>query len=404
MLDSAGQPGQRSQGHWTGLRFVETDNHLYDVWGDLNASKRAFTHIATSGRPAARLDRWLISEALRPRVSKEPRTIRQVVGYPGDHLGVSLCLTSPASTLPGSASWRLPLHLLDDQQFCERITADIPAYLAAHPLGDGVTRGSRWVELKRQVKDIAMQRSWALAAQRRASLRALEADSCAAVAAYARDTDSEDSAGVVGCSPPAAGPQRRSCEGCSATGIAWQFYGEQSTFWFHHLAKERQGRTELQVLRTEPEPDSPRAVLAQPAGRDQGGAVLRDYYSGDSESGLFAAQPVSQAAQDELLTAATAAYHLRSWRPLSRACRAAKLQGWLAFRTNFTFASGRICGRSSQIWGRRLVAATPVQPCHHRCCRAASRSSTRERGRTEYRQPATGPSRCSTPTTSWQQE
>jgi hypothetical protein len=31
-------------------------------------------------------------------------------------------------------------------------------------------------------------------------------------------------------------------------GILWQFYGEQSTFWFHHLARERQGRTELLAL------------------------------------------------------------------------------------------------------------------------------------------------------------
>ena len=98
MLNPTGQPGQRTQGYWTGLRLVETDHHLYDVWRDLTACKRAFTHIATSGRSAARLDHWLISKALRPCVSKEPRAIGEVVGYPGDHLGVSLCLTSPAST------------------------------------------------------------------------------------------------------------------------------------------------------------------------------------------------------------------------------------------------------------------------------------------------------------------
>ena len=86
-------------------------------------------------------------------------------------------------------------------------------------------------------------------------------------------------------------------------GIVWQFYGEQSTFWFHHLARERQGRTELQALRTGSAPDSPRAVLDHPAGRDQGGDLLRAYSCGESADGLFAAQPVSHAAQDELLQA-----------------------------------------------------------------------------------------------------
>ena len=44
-------------------------------------------------------------------------------------------------------------------------------------------------------------------------------------------------------------------------------------------------------------------VLDHPAGRDQGGDLLRAYYSGESADGIFAAQPVSHAAQDELLQA-----------------------------------------------------------------------------------------------------
>ena len=186
MLDPASPHGQRTLGYWTGLCHVETEHNLYDVWRDLNAERRAFTHISTSGQSAARLDRWLISEQLRARVSKEPQATGHVIGYPGDHLAVSLCLTAPSSTLYGAAVWRLPLHLLDDQPFCDRIAGEVPAYLAAHPLGPELTRGHVRGNLKRQVKDIAMQRSWALAAQHRASLRMLEADRRAAVAAYSR--------------------------------------------------------------------------------------------------------------------------------------------------------------------------------------------------------------------------
>jgi hypothetical protein len=106
---AAGQPGQRTQGYWTGLRLVETEHQLYDVWRDLNPSSRAFTHVATTGQSAARLDRWLISKTLQARVSREPRAIGQVLGYPGDHLGVSLSLTAPASILYGSAASHYPL-------------------------------------------------------------------------------------------------------------------------------------------------------------------------------------------------------------------------------------------------------------------------------------------------------
>ncbi len=142
-------------------------------------------------------------------------------------------------------------------------------------------------------------------------------------------------------------------------GIIWQFYGEQSTFWFY-LARERQGRTELLALRTGPAPDSPRVVLGvldHPAGRDRGGAVLREYYSGDAAAGLFAAQPVSLAAQDELLqavdsvcplrqlqrqkeSAVTAACRSQSWRLPSGAYRAARHRAWMACHMSSTCASG----------------------------------------------------------------
>ncbi|MBF6614764.1 MAG: hypothetical protein IVW55_16765 [Chloroflexi bacterium] len=45
MLDPTGQPGQRTQEYWTGLRCVETDHRIYDVWRDLHPCRRAFTHL-----------------------------------------------------------------------------------------------------------------------------------------------------------------------------------------------------------------------------------------------------------------------------------------------------------------------------------------------------------------------
>ena len=95
------RPARPDRGHWaTGQACATwTDHSLYDVWRDLNSDRRAFTHIATSGPSAARLDRWLISEQLPATVSKEPQATGHGIGYPGDHLGVSLSLTTPATTI-----------------------------------------------------------------------------------------------------------------------------------------------------------------------------------------------------------------------------------------------------------------------------------------------------------------
>ncbi|CAL8466245.1 g5781 [Coccomyxa elongata] len=187
------------RGHWTGLRHVETDHCLYDVWRDLNADRRAFTHIATSGQSAAGLDQWLISEQLRARVSKEPQATGHVIGYPGDHLGVSLSLTAPDTTLYGAA------------------------------------------------------RSWALAAQQRASLKLLEADGRAAMAAYSRAHSAETLLAWQDAHQLLQAVNAEAVKGAALhAGVVWQFYGEQSTFWFHHLARERQSRTEVKAFRAGP--------------------------------------------------------------------------------------------------------------------------------------------------------
>ena len=66
---------------------------------------------------------------------------------------------------------------------------------------------------------------------------------------------------MAGNSPPAAGDTEAAKSAALQAGIVWHFYEKQSTFWFHYLARERQGHTELQALRTRLAPDSPRVVL-----------------------------------------------------------------------------------------------------------------------------------------------
>ncbi|BDA47098.1 Transposon TX1 uncharacterized 149 kDa protein [Coccomyxa sp. Obi] len=253
------QGSQASAHRGIGLA-CETDYQLYDVCRDLNADGRTFTHIATSGQSAARLDRWLIFEHLRARVSAESQATGQL-----------------ATLMP---------------------------VIERFPLKKNLSRGRRWEDLKRHIKDIALQRSWALAAQRRASQTILESDSRAALTQY---TSSPSAATLLAWPDAHHLLQALNAEAAKGAalqaGIVWQYYGEQSTFWFHHLAKERQSRTEIKALRRGGTPDSPPVLLDTPAGRNQGSTLLRDFYSGDSATGLFAARPVSQPAQAELLEA-----------------------------------------------------------------------------------------------------
>ena len=129
----------------------------------------------------------------------------------------------------------------DDQPFCDRIAEEVPAYFAAHPLGPELTRGRRWENLKRQVKDIALQRSWALAAQQRAE--GAEADGMAAMAAYIRSPSAETLLAWQDAHQLRQELSAEAVEGAALhAGVVWQIYGEQSTFWFHHLARKRQKR------------------------------------------------------------------------------------------------------------------------------------------------------------------
>ena len=65
LLDPHGIPGGRLTGYHDGLRHVEAERQLFDVWRERNPVRRSFTHTATTGT-SARLDRWLISQTLRP--------------------------------------------------------------------------------------------------------------------------------------------------------------------------------------------------------------------------------------------------------------------------------------------------------------------------------------------------
>ena len=83
-------------------------------------------------------------------------------------------------------------------------------------------------------------------------------------------------------------------------GILWQDYGEQSTFYFYHLGRQRQLATAFtQVMDSEGHTYG----LEDPQARLEAGRVLADHFSSASPHGLFRPQPTSQNAQQEMLQA-----------------------------------------------------------------------------------------------------
>ena len=180
----------------------------------------------------------------------------------------------------------------------------IPEYLEAHPVTQQLSRGQRWVHLKRSIRLFASSRVLAAAKLRRQALRALEAYSRAAQMQY--ETHPTDAAALLQWRQ-AHHPLQELDSGASQAaarqaGMVWQDYGEQSTFWFYHLARERREQTVIPQLGVAGQPGH--ITLDTYASSQQAGQVLKAYlYSASSPDGLFAPPETSPQAQQELLTA-----------------------------------------------------------------------------------------------------
>ena len=216
---------------------------------------------------------------------------------------MGVTLTAPGGTCFGRAAWRLPLQILDDEAFCDDMAAMILQYLEAHPVTAQLSRGQRWVHLKRSIRLFASSRVLAAAKMRRQALTALKADSRAAQAQY--ETHPTDSGALLQWRQAHHTLQQLNAGASQAAalqaGVVWQHYGEQSTFWFYHLARERREQTVIAQLGTPGQPGH--ITLDTYASTQQAGQALEGYFSASSPEGLFAPPDTSPQAQQELLMA-----------------------------------------------------------------------------------------------------
>ena len=303
-LDQQGQTGAglvpRVAGYTGGLDAVEAAFDLVDIWRLRHPGVPGFTHVAANGagRSCARLDRWLTSSSLEAWCPDA----EVVPGFPTDHLGVSLVLLPPTGICRGPGSWSFPLPLLYDDQFCAELKDVISQYLLDSPVSGSLSHAQRWDALKCLIRDHTQQYSFVAGRRKRAKRVLLESTVVRAMlAAAASQTDPHALPAFMAAQ--AALQQHHLQEArldAVKAGVLSQHYGEQSTFWFYHLAKQRSKASVLHEVRTSDSHDP--IVLSSIEACQAAGLHLASTFSSDSPSGLFAEGLTDPHAQDILLS------------------------------------------------------------------------------------------------------
>jgi len=83
-------------------------------------------------------------------------------------------------------------------------------------------------------------------------------------------------------------------------GVLLHEYGDQSTYYFHHLHRQRQQAAIITHLQQQQ--GSPVADLCTIYGRQQADSIIVNFFSADSPTGMFKQLPTDLSAQQSLLS------------------------------------------------------------------------------------------------------
>ena len=106
---------------------------------------------------------------------------------PADHYGVTLSLSPAAAPPRGPGVWSMPPFIISHPAFKALMTAQVQAFMQAHPVSSALSRAVRWDQLKVHIQDVARHFSSTLHAERTTQLRALKVRASIARAAYLTD-------------------------------------------------------------------------------------------------------------------------------------------------------------------------------------------------------------------------
>ena len=293
-----GQPGTRQSGFHSGLLPLQQALGLLDAFRHLHPQASEFTHTATSGSSSTRIDRWLVSDSLVSAVSAATVSDFQ----PADHYGVTLSLSPAAAPPRGPGVWSMPPFIISHPAFKALMTAQVQAFMQAHPVSSALSRALRWDQLKVHIQDVARHFSSTLHAERTTQLRALKVRASIARAAYLTDPANQQALQQLRDTAATLQQHRQQQAATDAlrAGVLLHEYGDQSTYYFHHLHRQRQQATVISHLQQRQ--DSPLADLCTEAGRQQASSIISSFFSADSADGMFRQLPTDMSAQQTLLS------------------------------------------------------------------------------------------------------
>ena len=130
------------------------------------------------------------------------------------------------------------------------MTAQIQVFMLACPLSAAVSRAARWDQLKPHIQDVARNYCSTFHADRTRQLRALRVQAGLARAAYLADPTSQPALDQLRSTTADLQQHRLQQAATDAlrAGVLLHEYGDQSTYYFHHLHRQRQQATIISSL------------------------------------------------------------------------------------------------------------------------------------------------------------
>jgi len=181
------------------------------------------------------------------------------------------------------------------------MTAQIQTFLHANPVTTTLSRAARWDQLKVHIQDVVRGYCFTFHAQRTGQLRVLRVRASKARAAYVAAPGSQHALDELRHTAAALLQHRQQQAATDAlrAGVLLHEYGDQSTYYFHHLHKQRQQATVICHLQQHQ--DSPVADLCSVDGRQQDDSIIVNFFSADSPTGMYRRMPTDQACTDGCL-------------------------------------------------------------------------------------------------------
>ncbi len=197
----------------------------------------------------------------------------------------------------------MPPAIISHPEFKALMTAQIQTFLQANPVTTTLSRAARWDKLKVDIQDVKRNYCSTFHAQRTGKLRVLRVRASQARAAYVAAPGSHhalDDALRHTATDLLQHRRQQAATDALRAGVLLHEYGDQSTYYFHHLHRQRQQATVITHLQQQQ--GSPVADLCTMHGRQQADSITVNFFSADSPTGMFEQLPTDLSAQQWLLS------------------------------------------------------------------------------------------------------